>query len=366
MLVAACGGGSNRRTSPSPSAEVASTAPAGSDATLGLELPEGFRAEYFAQGLNSPTAMAFGPDGLLYLTQTNGRENARLGQVVVVEGRNVVPRALLSGLTKPTGLAWVGNDLYIVAGRDVLRSSLGEDGALSKPAAVVRELPYNGRSEGQIELLPDGRLLFEASGSLGDKESGVLLTMRPGDARPKVLATGLKNAYGYAVEPGRDAAAPEIYVTEIAEEQVDRQAPPDELNLIRSGEDYGWPRCYGARQVARDRGGSPEDCARTSPAVFDFPPQSTPVGLTYYARDDFPEGYRDVLYAAMWNGAPPTVERIQVARSGGEAQGMSSPFIEGMARPIDVLPHPDGGLLAADQETGVVYRVFAAEATSGP
>jgi len=45
-------------------------------ADAGLSVPPGFRAELYAQGLSSPTALAFGPDGRLYVTQLNGAESA--------------------------------------------------------------------------------------------------------------------------------------------------------------------------------------------------------------------------------------------------------------------------------------------------
>src|SRR5512133_3338562 len=38
----------------------------------GVKVPAGFRVETFASGLTQPTAMAYGPDGRIYVTQTGG------------------------------------------------------------------------------------------------------------------------------------------------------------------------------------------------------------------------------------------------------------------------------------------------------
>lgn len=315
-------------------------------------LPTGFRAEVYARGLRSPTALAWGPDRKLYLTQLGGGENAGVGQVLVLDQPGATARVLLEGLVKPTGLVWRERELFIVAGRDVLRSRLDDAGSLGTPEIVVRDLPSNGRSEGQIELLPDGRLLFEASGTVGDRESGRLLTLLPGE-EPRVLATGLKNAYAHTVDPrtGR------LFTTEIGDDPVDGGAPPEELNIVEPDADYGWPRCYDGQQPVRSRGADAQQCASTRTPVITFPPHTTPTGLTFYHGTDFPPAYRNVLYVALWNGAPPRVLRVTLSEHDGQISGQSEPFVDGLERPIDLLPDPSGGLLVLDQASGIIYRV---------
>jgi glucose/arabinose dehydrogenase len=187
LLLAACGG--------SPVASTSAPAPA-------LTLPDSFHAEVYAEGLNRPTALAFGPDGALYLTQLNGGENESVGQVVRIAQPGAAPQPVLDNLTKPTGLVWREDTLWLVTGRDILRTRLGADGRLAEVETVVRDLPYNGRSNGQITLLPDERLLFTASGSTRRPDSGTLLTLDPDtETQPQVLATGLKNAYAHTIDP---------------------------------------------------------------------------------------------------------------------------------------------------------------------
>lgn len=327
----------------------------------GLTLPAGFRAEVYAVGLRSPTALAWGPDGKLYLTQLGGGENAGVGQVAVLDQPGAPPRVLLEDLFKPTGLVWRERDLFIVAGRDVLRSRLDDAGRLSPPEPLVRDLPYNSRSEGQIALLPDGRLLFEASGELREDQSGRLLTLLPGE-EPRVLATGLKNAYDHAIDPrtGR------LFTTEIGDDPIDGGAPPEEINIVEPDADYGWPRCYGAQQPVRSRGADAQRCASTRSPVITFPPHTTPTGLTFYQGADFPPAYRDALYVALWNGAPPQVLRVALSERDGQLTGQAEPFVDGLERPIDLLPDPAGGLLVLDQASGSVYRIQTTQPTSSP
>ena len=68
----------------------------------------GLTAELYATGLTHPTALAFGPDGLLYATQDTG-------EVVVVSRGSSKPRVLARGFATPLGLTWVGSTLFVSA-----------------------------------------------------------------------------------------------------------------------------------------------------------------------------------------------------------------------------------------------------------
>ncbi len=74
-----------------------------------LKVPAGYAAELYARGLQRPTALAFGPDGLLYATQESG-------EVVVVGRGTTKPRVLARGFQTPLGLAWSGSTLYVSRG----------------------------------------------------------------------------------------------------------------------------------------------------------------------------------------------------------------------------------------------------------
>jgi glucose/arabinose dehydrogenase len=71
-----------------------------------IRVPREFRAEVYARGLRHPTALAFGPDRLLYATEDVGR-------LVAVARGSSTPRTLTSTLRTPLGLAWRGTDVFV-------------------------------------------------------------------------------------------------------------------------------------------------------------------------------------------------------------------------------------------------------------
>src|SRR4029079_14080923 len=94
--------------------------------------------------------------------------------------------------------------------------------------------------------------------------------------------------------------------------------PPEEINILTDGGDYGWPYCYG------DRVPNPEDndaarCAPTIAPAAKLQAHSAPLGLTFLARATaLPDQYRSdllVAYHGSWNRDTPT------GATGGGAPG---------------------------------------------
>jgi glucose/arabinose dehydrogenase len=50
---------------------------------------------------------------------------------------------------------------------------------------------------------------------------------------------------------------------------------------------------------------------------------------------------------------------VRLDASGERITGTAEPFIDGLERPIALLPDPRGGLLVVDDTAGIVYRVVA-------
>ena len=305
------------------------------------ELPDGYRAETLATGLKSPTQLTFGPDGRLWAAQLAGGENAGTGQIVAVDLGTQKQTVLLRKLFKPTGLAVTQTDLWVMAGNQLLRAPITKAG-VGEPEVVLQNLPNNGRSLGTLTLTPDGGLLFETSGALtangAQKDSGILWKLdlqNPTDPEP--LATGFKGAYGHTFAPNGA-----LYTTEIGDDWMNGAPPPDELNAVKPGADYGWPKCYGRQLPAKNTGGTPEFCGTTQPPLALFAPGATPTSV---AASPFAPGH---LFVALW-----TLSKVvQVDAQTGEV----TPFMTNITLPQDLLSDGDA-LLVSSFATGTVYRV---------
>jgi glucose/arabinose dehydrogenase len=150
--------------------------------------------------------------------------------------------------------------------------------------------------------------------------------------------------------------------------------PPEELNEIAAGNDYGWPYCYGNREpdpIIQDPPNTTKTayCAATEPPVLLNQAHQSPIGMTFYTGDSFPERYSNGAFVAFhgsWNRKPATGYRVAfIPFEDGEPQPIEN-FVDGFligegtatfGRPAGIAVAEDGALLFTDDTNGVVYRV---------
>jgi hypothetical protein len=179
----------------------------------------------------------------------------------------------------------------------------------------------------------------------------------------------LRNAVFLATNP----VDGKTWVTEMGRDELGDHLPPDEINILEQGGDYGWPLCYGNRihDTQFDKNiyvSSP--CADTYPSSYDLPAHVSPLGITFIPEhtlwDD--EYWLDVLvaYHGSWNRTVPVGYSIYrlILNDRSEIIG-EAPFIDGwltednkaLGRPVDLVFH-NGALYISDDHVGVIYRVW--------
>jgi glucose/arabinose dehydrogenase len=156
-------------------------------------------------------------------------------------------------------------------------------------------------------------------------------------------------------------------------------SPPEEVNRLEQGNDYGWPYCYGDRQanlaipypVPEGYDTLEQYCqGGTVGTVLEYQAHSAPILLKFYEGAMFPDAYRNDAFVTMrgsWNRFPATgykVVRVMFADS-GEPAGFED-FVTGwltedgesqFGRVSGLLVMNDGSLLISDDSNGVIYRV---------
>ncbi len=212
--------------------------------------------ESFAEGLDAPWSIAF-HDGAALVSE---RDSARVLEVDA-EGATrevaIIDDVVANGEGGLLGLAVHDGQLYTYFTADdenrvERREIRGDVGSLSlgEPETVIDGIPAAGNHNGgRIGFGPDG-MLYVTAGDAGDSDSaqdldslsGKILRLTPEGDVPAdnpfddspVYSSGHRNPQGI----GWDAAGT-MYASEFGQDTW------DELNVIESGGNYGWPEVEG-------------------------------------------------------------------------------------------------------------------------
>ena len=288
-------------------------------------------------GLDHPTQIADGPDATLLIAQLAGDENDRSGEVLVVDSAAGTRQVVMHGLDKPTGVLWDHGVLWVMVRRGLVKADWPDATSEVGPTTIVlADLPFNGRSEGTMTLLNDGRFLDETSGNIidGDVEegSGTLWAFDPSRGTSSVVATGIKNGYGHALLDNGG-----IVTTDIGDNIAD--PPVEELDVVHANSppfDLGWPRCPGDT-----------DCAGVVRPLAVFAPTTTPTGVALVGSD---------VYVALFV----TGQLMRVSLAGwrpGDAPRAAVEIAHGLAGPHTILARPDGTLWISEHLAGQIVSI---------
>ena len=312
--------------------------------TQGIDVPPGFRVASFASGLSQPTAMAYGPDGRIYVTQDGGT-------LVAVRPGTRRPAVLVRGLRTPLGLAWRGDELFVSEQGRLERLTL-HAGRLVGRRVIVKGLPFGEHQQDNV-VLHDGRLYWGSGSTCDackekDARSATVLSLRPDGSDLRVVARGLRNPYGLAFQPGTGR----LYASVNGQDELGTKTDPEPAEMVvvvKPGAFYGWPRCWPNARTLRLSG----SCGGvTRPAAF-LEPHASADGLAFWRGD---------LFVAEWgqylsNRFGRRVVRIELKKDGTASR--VTVFASGFAHPLALLADRGGGLLVADWGRGIVYRIQA-------
>jgi glucose/arabinose dehydrogenase len=334
-----------------------------------LRLPEPLQIGLFSTGLGAPRDLALSTGGTLLVSVPQS------GEVVALpdkdnNGRADEKKVVLSGLRKPHGLAFYEGKLFVAEETRLVRYTWSEENLSAQEEKELFALPAGGRHtsrslafdlEGNLYVSLGSRCdtCFESEPWIGT----VVRTNSEGDSS-EVYSTGLRNAVFLTQRPNTN----QIWTTEMGRDLLGDDLPPDEINLLQEGGNFGWPVCYGDR-VYDSRFGqrTPEHCQSTISPKFALPAHVAPLGLRFIDSPQFPSDWRgDILVAlhGSWNSTKPVgykVVRLEV--NGDEVLGMQdflTGFLDGreaLGRPVDLEFDNNGTLYISDDKAGVIYRV---------
>lgn len=340
-----------------------------SSATLGL--PPGFKAEVYATGLTTPRFVSFSPDGDLYVAEFGSTNN----RVKVLPDKNHDGKAdstitYSSGFYSPNNVVFYQGSVYVgELGRVWRLQDENGDLVADTKEVFIGNLPADGRHKTKtIAWGPDGKFYMNI-GSYNDdaQEAATRATIWQYNADGsggRVFAKGLRNTVGF----GWDAVTGAMWGVDNGADDLGNNYPPDELNKLVDGGDYGFPFCVADRQANPLIGG--RNCGSTIPPVTDFPAHSAPLGMTFYqpAVASFPSSYWGGIFVAQHSINYSSNRGIVfVPFKDGAPSGAPQDFLSTGATWVGVAVNPyDGSLFASQDNTGTIYRISYTGAAPTP
>jgi glucose/arabinose dehydrogenase len=310
----------------------------------GLQGQKGLRATVYATGLRNASAFAFDPQGRLWVTTSAAAQHARDG-VFLVARRGASPVKVVSGVAGPLGLVWHGGKLYVASlGRVDAFSGLSGS-HFSKRHTILNGPVVRGENNNLV-VTPDGRMLMGVSASCDhctprSRFSGTIVSFRPDGGDLRVYARGIRAGYGLAYYPGtRD-----LFVTMNQRDDLGARTPGDWLAVVRNGDSWGFPGCYG-------QGGS--GCAGVPKPAAELEKHAASGGVAIVTGQLGPGFERSAIVAEWQSGK---VEQVALRRSGSRYKGSVTTLVTGIKNPLAVITTPDGAVLVGDWTTGTVYRI---------
>jgi glucose/arabinose dehydrogenase len=334
-------------------------------------LPAGFTERTYVSGLQTPTAMAFAPDGRLFVAEQGGK-------LRVIKNGKLLSQSFLTVRTDPSGeRGLLGVAIhprfssnryvyvyYTVPGNPphnrVSRFTAdpnNPDVALFGSEKVILELNnlsgatnHNG---GALQFGRDGKLYIGVGDNANSANSqkltnllgkvlrlnsdGSIPTDNPFYSRARgknraIYALGLRNPFTLGIDPKTGA----IRVNDVG------QHTWEEINRGQRGANYGWPACEG-RCAANGFANPIYQYATNDHGAI--------TGGTFYRGTKFPAAYvGSYFFADYLQGFIRRLDSAGTARS----------FHSRAKSPVDLEVGPDGSLYYLSLFDGRVYRIRSA------
>ncbi len=340
--------------------------------------PPGFTEGPVTNGLTNPTAMAFAPDGRLFVSE-------QAGHLRVIKDYVLLPTPFVSltvNFVGEQGLLGVAFDpafatnhwiyVYYTATTPnihnrVSRFTANGDVAVGGSEVVLIDLnvePLTGTTShngGALHFGADGKLYVSVgdnaqgmnSQSLGNR-LGKILRLNADGTIPEdnpfydtatgvnraIWAMGLRNPYTFAVQPGTGR----IFINDVG------QNAWEEINDGIAGANYGWVNCEGPNTLNTDVPCDP---------AFDLPfhaydrrmtDECAIIGGAFYnpATVQYPAAFlNQYFFTDLCGGWIRTID---------PATGIVSPFATGIVQPVDMRLSSDGSIHYLAR-SGSVYRI---------
>ncbi len=356
-----------------------------------LSIRDGYAMNIFAKNIKDARVIAFDPKGRMLVSETS---EGRIVSIVdsSADGTADTTTPIISSLNKPHGLALLCPTNADVCALFVAQASKLTSydydlatGTASNPKKLA-DFPTTATDlhfTRSLLLLPDQNTLLISVGSScnacveNDMMRGRIMAYTISTSKMTEYARGLRNSVFMAINPTDG----KLYATEMGRDGLGDEIPPDEINIIEPGKDYGWPNCYSKNvhdDVYDTKTYIRNPCMEPfeTPSFIDIQAHSAPLGLAFMPSDwgvtaSAPASPTSttslfVAFHGSWNRTVPTGYKITKITLDSAGNYVSiEDFITGwltadgqkIGRPVAVTFGLDKNLYISDDVAGNIYRV---------
>lgn len=335
-------------------------------------VPPGFTASLFADGLEHARELTVAGNGDVYLAEPRAGRVTRLRDADG-DGRAELRTTFADGFDHPHGLAVRPDGLWVADLEAVWRLdwTTGARERITPPGALG---PGGGHWTRNLAFHPAGDRFYVSIGSRGNLGEeplprATIQEFRADGSGQRTFAAGLRNPVGIAVRPGSD----ELWTVVNERDGLGDGLVPDFLTRVRDGGFYGWPYSYiGSNPQPGFAEKRPDLVAAAIVPDLLFQSHSAPLGLAFYTGTQFPPEYRGDAFVGLhgsWNSGKPVGYMVaRVPMKDGRPAGHYESFATGFwaagedravvwGRPVGIAVAGDGALLVADDVGQVVWRI---------
>jgi len=363
-----------------------------------FDVPEGFAATIYSREVPHARVMTRDPKGTMLVSQAGDAPDGKVVALPDLDGNGVADKTVivLEGLDQPHGISIICPSTdNVSADQDACLLYVAETGSLksysydadtmtaSNPKELTTFPTGDGHFTRTILPTPDNTGFYISIGSdcnvcnEADPLRATIQTFDLGTNTLTTFATGLRNSVFMALNP----IDGELWATDNGRDVLGDDIPPDDVNIVKKGGDYGWPICYGNNIHDTDfdtKKYIADPCAGKIPPHIEIPAHSAALGLAFVPEEGWPDEWGNDLLIALhgsWNRSTPTgykVVRVDLDNDSNPKGGLQD-FMTGfipagskdtddvIGRPVGLMAEPGGVLYVSDDRQGAIYKVSLKE-----
>ena len=208
---------------------------------------------------------------------------------------------------------------------------------------LIDDIPTGNHQTNNLDIMPNGTVIWHVGSTCNicneaDERNAALLWVNSSTGEHGILAGGVRNSFHGIWVPDMG------YIFSDNGRDWEGDHPPEEVNLLIPGENYGWPD---------DDPDHPVPAGTIGP-IATWTPHSSLNNLAYRPPNSSFPGGNHTVYATVfgsWNAIVPVgheIVRIDFTENASEPQGWSSEtsvFASDLSGPLPIVFHPSGDFL---------------------